>query len=1067
MRTIFTFRAASCALIAGILTIAPYSFAFSDVVPPEIASSTAASGTPPAKNVTKNLKRKSEALSENGSVDATIEASFTQNGLTGTWQAHASGSYGPDVLIKELYMYGEDAEGNILTTLPLGYGTAIKDLPTGFRFSLEVPKPGSDWAYIGLKMQVTDSRGLWHDVYSEPFPAIWEQPVLVEHLQGGSVVEPSNYVPGGIPAGVGIPYSFLAGLERGYYYAVVFFDGISGCPSANYRINAFVPGQVWDEDHIGGGYHKARGTEGGGCMEEFDIKSRGKGSEWLWGALDPNGSAAAAADASGVPAFAICGTEEACAELSVRTEAPEASEQPEASSTDPSLVSSVLFLPGIKGSRLYEENPLCLIPTDSCDIPMWLPLADAATPGLYMNPLGKSRKNLYTHEGDILSEAFGREFYASFSRTLDDAQEDGSFGKGWGWQPVAYDWRMSLPDLVHNGVQEGSRIYYENPADLPYIEESLRTLASSSPTGKVAIVAHSNGGLVAKALMQELGDTETSRLVDSVVFVGVPQSGAPRALGALLYGDGEGIPGIKNVPNVIMSAAHAREFARTSPMAYHLLPSAAYMAAKNLSYPLVKFEDSPLFAVARARYGETIDTAAELRDYAMGGDGRSVPAVEDLASPALLTRHLLDYAAAEHETLDAWEPPEGVEVYEVGGHSVPTISGIAMYEAPTEEGPARRAYRPLFSFDGDGTVPVISSLMMNSGERVHALWADLESIDSSGQRFGHANLLEAPAVQETVANILRGTSKLPPHISAAAPQGGSGSSRLAFFLHSPASLSVADGQGNRTEVNGDAVPHEDIPGSTAGTFGEVSYVLVPADAPYTLTLDGQASGTFTLDIQELEGAAVTASSTFAEMPVTSSMLATLSVDEHVASTSPLAVDEDGDGTVEFYVSPKLGAVSFPSDRVEAPAPTEIPGPDDGASDEESPASDEPSRGRSRRSEARGTFEDGLEGAPTVLREVNTIKGIVAGTSTHAVLEKVRLEQRAPEPTGTVLGTSAGYASPYEKVSTVSAGSSAEPPESTALTEAAEDPHISFMQRLLRFLMKVALTMRHLVSPLIP
>lgn len=1042
MHTIYrtTFRTALCALIAGVLLLAPYASARGDTDPPDAAAT-----------------------------GAEIQATFTQNGTTGTWQAHASGSYDSGVTVKELYLYGEDDEGTIVADLALGYGTAIAELPADFRFSLEVQKPDPSWAHIGLKMQFTDADGIWHSAYSEPFPAIWDQPVLIDHLQGGSVVEPSNYVPGDIPAGVGIPHALLHGLANGVYYAVVFFDGMDGCPSDKYAISAFIPGEVWGADIRGPNapYAHSYASAGGGCMQEFYVDST-KGDEWMWGALSSglHPDADAVADSSGIPAFAICGTEAACDRLTVRTGLPEAPTGPTATSSEPDLVSSVLFLPGMKGSRLYENNPLCLIPGDSCDIPMWLPLADAATPGLYMGAAGTSRKNLYVHEGGLLSEAFGRSFYASFTDMLDQAQEDGTFGEGWSWKPVAYDWRMSLPDLVHNGAQDGNRIYYGQPADMPYIEKSLRALASSSPTGKAVIVAHSNGGLVAKALMQELGDEETARLVDSVIFVGVPQSGAPRALGALLFGDSEGIPGIRNFPDILMSASHAREFARAAPVAYHLLPSATYMEAKNPSYPLMTFDDSPLFAAARSRYGETVDTAAELDDYARGGDGRPIILDEhDLQTPATLAGYLLDYAKAEHAALDVWAPPEGVNVYEIGGHSTPTISGIDMYEAPTEEGDARPAYRPLFTFDGDGTVPVISSLMMDSGDQVHALWADLESIRSSEHAYGHADLMEAPAIQETVKNILRGSSELPPHISAALPEEGGHDAMLAFFLHSPASLSVADHQGNRDEVNSGAVLHEDIPGGVAGMFGDVSYVLVPADAPYDVTLDGQGTGTFTLDVQELGDGGVTASSTFAEMPVTERTLASLSVDGHVASTSPLAIDGDGDGTVEIYIGPKLGDVSFLSDRVEPPMPADPfePAEDPESSDEagasspddtpESSSDSEPTGSHRHHARAHGDADDAAERAPLPPQGFSTSTMPVSIEKEDASAAAEPLEQDVPDiETGT-------------ETSTTTILDEARPliVETDHIAEARE----SFMQRLLRLILKFALKLRHLASPLIP
>ncbi|MCP5810435.1 hypothetical protein NL321_30250, partial [Klebsiella pneumoniae] len=57
----------------------------------------------------------------------------------------------------------------------------------------------------------------------------------------------------------------------------------------------------------------------------------------------------------------------------------------------------------------------------------------------------------------------------------------------------------------------------------------------------MTIVAHSNGGLVAKALLNQLGGETAKSLVGRVIMIGVPQSGAPADLGAMLVGYEAGI----------------------------------------------------------------------------------------------------------------------------------------------------------------------------------------------------------------------------------------------------------------------------------------------------------------------------------------------------------------------------------------------------------------------------------------------------------------------------------------------------------------------------------------------
>lgn len=769
--------------------------------------------------------------------------------------------------------------------------------------------PDPDWSELGVALTLSNGQETLQ-VRSSLFPVIWHQPVLIDHAVGNAVLSAPNYAHGDIPDGIGIPHALINSVPEGDYYAVVFFDGLSGCPSTNYEINAFTPNKYWGYDIRGQNapYAKASNSAGGGCMQKFHIDPA-KNDTWLWGALSNTSTSSAIADANGIPAFAICATAAACDPIIPHA----ATSVPEDASTTVPKVSNVLFLPGMKGSRLYEDNPLCLIPSDSCGIPLWLPLADAAVPELFLDAAGKSVRHVFVKEGGLLGSAFGQSFYDSFTKMLDTAKEADSFGSGWDWEAIAYDWRLSLPDIIHTGTERGNHMYFGDASSTPYIEQELQQLASSSPTGKVTIIAHSNGGLVAKALMASLGNTLAAQLIDKVIFVGVPQSGAPRALGALLYGDAEGIPGIVHIPNIILSEAHAREFGLNSPMAYHLLPSAAYLAAKQPTHPLVQFEDGDLLSKEHAAYGSTIDTPAELQSFALAEDGdRSMPAGNDLTSANVLNAGLLSYAASEHALLDAWKAPPGIELYQLGGYGIPTISGIDLYQAAHKSGPPTLSYRPLFTEDGDGTVPVISSLLMNASAHVHQLWLDLSSMHDGALAYSHGNLFEANDIQRTITALLHGTSVFPATVHAMdVPAADTAKKRLAFYVHSPVSLSISDSEGDESKVSATG-SKEDIPGSTAGTLGEVKYVVVPAnEAPYTVTLNGEGDGIFTLDMQELDAEAVTASSTIADVPVGNTTRATLTVGASLETASALDIDEDGDGVIDTSISPVLGSTVFP------------------------------------------------------------------------------------------------------------------------------------------------------------
>lgn len=120
----------------------------------------------------------------------------------------------------------------------------------------------------------------------------------------------------------------------------------------------------------------------------------------------------------------------------------------------------------------------------------------------------------------------GLNMYKGFLNKMEELVAEGTIRE---FRPFAYDWRRSLPLLV---TQPHRR--------LGGVEEDLvavvREMAQGSKTGKVSIVAHSMGGLVAKLLVGRLAKEGDSNLIDRVVFVGTPHVGAPKAIAALLHG---------------------------------------------------------------------------------------------------------------------------------------------------------------------------------------------------------------------------------------------------------------------------------------------------------------------------------------------------------------------------------------------------------------------------------------------------------------------------------------------------------------------------------------------------
>lgn len=567
--------------------------------------------------------------------------------------------------------------------------------------------------------------------------------------------------------------------------------------------------------------------------------------------------------------------------------------------------SNVLFLPGLEASRLYA-------PGIFFENQLWEPNRNADAEELFLNIDGTSvRDDIYTR--DVIDNAYvitKGNIYKSFLAEMKTWESD----YGITAMTIPYDWRLPLDTILSGGLKTGEDISYLKATSSPYIIQELRRLAETSKTGKVTIVAHSNGGLLTKALTQKLGVEESAKLIDKIVLVAVPQTGTPKAIGAILHGYEQGLP--MDSLSLALSPEVARIFAKNMPAAYNLLPSAQYFA--SVTTPVATFDDSNFLADLRARYGAEINSVESLRIFMNDTRRNASSTPNDLEYPSVGNAGLLSSAETVHATLDAWVPPAGVSLYEIAGWGEDTLATVEYYEGKkticaaigATSSPRSCFTYPVLSWnpkevvDGDGTV-VTPSALWTSTASTTKYWIDLLSYGSGLTiKRKHADILEVLSLRVLIKDIITKSaiSSLPDFISTTTPTTNI-PNQLRFVLHSPLRLSAVDNLGNITDF-----ATTTIPGSSFTRYSEVQVLKVPKGTPVTLNLAGYATGSFTLDMQEIDGAnAVIASSTLSAIPSATSTLATISLPDGVLETAtPLAVDYDGEGTADFTVAPKEG-----------------------------------------------------------------------------------------------------------------------------------------------------------------
>lgn len=567
-------------------------------------------------------------------------------------------------------------------------------------------------------------------------------------------------------------------------------------------------------------------------------------------------------------------------------------------------MSNVMFLPGVKGSRIYSAN----------GEELWFPKSESQIRSLFLSLTGESlTKDTYVRSRDVLDAVSipllgDIKIYGSFIEDMNALQTAGKIAE---WEPVAYDWRYSLYHLMATGVARDGKIFYGEAEGTPYMIKRLKELSQTSKTGKVTIVAHSNGGLVAKALMNDLGNTLQSKYIDRVIFVGVPHSGSPQAIGTLLYGYDESIP-------LRYSAATGRAFAQNAPVAYHLLPSRTYIeSAAAAGTPVITFPNASSYQEEYELYGDTVDRWEELRDFILARDGgRTKPQENDLKGAEIGNPSLTHYASEVHNQFDNWLPANSVKVYQIAGTNMRTLTGIDYYEWSIpylEPTGAKETYRPRFSLDGDGVVPEFSAHLMHSGEAIKKFWVDLNAGQPSIVKKKHAQMLEIESLRNLTVDLLDGVEgTLPDGISLTKPPRDQ-RKFLGFYLHSPLTLTLRDEAGNLVGPGQDGTIHEDVSDSTYGTIGEVQFIIVPSGPKYHLELDGYKEGQFTLELIETKDDFVSASTTFAAIASTELATATIEINGGIENLSSLKVDIDGDGdTDSVYVPVMNQTVSEPT-----------------------------------------------------------------------------------------------------------------------------------------------------------
>lgn len=577
-----------------------------------------------------------------------------------------------------------------------------------------------------------------------------------------------------------------------------------------------------------------------------------------------------------------------------------------------SLQSPVIFLPGILGSRLY------VVENDGSLNKAWEGFTGSEMRKLIMNEDGESIATVRV--GEVMTEFdFANAFKTDIYKSLEKYFECSPASTAPSFAPVnisdipgntdaslcstpfvmyPYDWRYDVFDILDAGTAYTSNTTIR-------LTDLVKTLAQNS-TGKVTILAHSNGGLLAKALMVRLEEEGRENLIDKVVVIGSPQLGTPQAIGAMLHGYKQNILG-----GFIKNAKVSRTVSLNAPGAYGLLPSAEYFSNTE-NEPVIYFDESSKTLPYRNIFGESINTFSEFLKFTSDSVNlRNQPSEKDLNSPLILNQKLLAKTTVTHAKIDAWTPPEGLGFIQIAGigNETPTgfeytTKGVTVF--PQSIGGLRYSkrnildYKPIVSLYGDSEV-VSSSSGSSVGKTYYFDFGKL--LTEANRDRDHLSFLTEQEVLKSIEEILTDKNTSSEYIFDERPD-LSEAATFAISVHSPVLFSVTTGSGQTTSITYDSdtelfEPHIGIPGSSVELIGEGKYIFIPeSENNYTVEITGIDTGSFNLILSEInENGRLREIEKFTNIPVTDSSTGTVSIANK--NFSELSIDLNGNSATDF------------------------------------------------------------------------------------------------------------------------------------------------------------------------
>ncbi len=527
-----------------------------------------------------------------------------------------------------------------------------------------------------------------------------------------------------------------------------------------------------------------------------------------------------------------------------------------------SMKNPVLIVPGLLGTELKDGNTLLWADLNR----MFADPADSFMDLLALN------KNLSSSDSNVSAPDVIKKLDTALG-LIDFDYTDGLITE---FKNQGYIENQTLFTFPYDWRYGASGKYADGTTNSDLLGQKIQQILTQTGADAVDVVAHSQGGLIVK---KYVADHPTSHHIGKAVFVGVPNTGAPKAINALLQGDNAGIPWL--------SQDEMKKLAANMPAIYDLAPSQQY------------YDNAGSF-VKVINEGQVGDfNAYTEKDLDYQDFGSFLTNDHSLNSQALTNAenlHTKDFDNFDLRTA-------GIDLYSIDGCKAATVGKIIEDRSINILGQNLTDYKTPKFVPGDNTVPLESAtnLPVDSAKKFYLLTAS------------HSTMLSQDGSRQEIVNLISGSSLGVNSKFITQDIGRCNLNGKAISIFSPVNIFVTDQNGNTLGNAADGSVANQIPGADFEIMGDHKFLFLPTDdsQTYSIAIQGTGTGTFTIKSQNIANSQPDNAEVFSNLPVTPNLTGNINLGSSPAGQDTLSVKTNsGSAPVTILPSAVVAAEQF-------------------------------------------------------------------------------------------------------------------------------------------------------------